>query len=127
MIEGVTGVFQGAIGATSLKASKYHVLASALLDQDSHRISFSGADESGMATVFARAICDALGWSMDRGAQSAMNADTDYDGEITFDELYRYASKRVKWYLSLAGGYAQNVVAGAEGDEFVVFARTDAE
>ena len=127
MIEGVTGVFQGAIGATSLKTSKYHVLASALLDQDSHRISFSGADESGMATVFARAICDALGWSMDRGAQSAMNADTDYDGEITFDELYRYASKRVKWYLSLAGGYAQNVVAGAEGDEFVVFARTDAE
>lgn len=127
MIEGVTGVFQGAIGATSLKASKYHVLASALLDQDSHRISFSGAGESGMATVFARAICDALGWSMDRGAQSAMNADTDYDGEITFDELYRYASKRVKWYLSLAGGYAQNVVAGAEGDEFVVFARTDAE
>ncbi len=127
MIEGVTGVFQGAIGTTSLKTSKYHVLASALLDQDSHRISFSGADESGMATVFARAICDALGWSMDRGAQSAMNADTDYDGEITFDELYRYASKRVKWYLSLAGGYAQNVVAGAEGDEFVVFARTDAE
>lgn len=127
MIEGVTGVFQGAIGTTSLKTSKYHVLASALLDQDSHRISFSGADESGMATVFARAICDALGWSMDRGAQSAMNADTDYDGEITFDELYRYASKRVKWYLLLAGGYAQNVVAGAEGDEFVVFARTDAE
>lgn len=127
MIEGVTGVFQGAIGSTSLKTSKYHVLASALLDQDSHRISFSGADESDMATVFARAICDALGWSMDRNAQSAMNADSDYDGEITFDELYRYTSRRVKWYLSLAGGYAQNVVAGEAGDEFVVFARTDAE
>ena len=45
MIDGVTSVFQGAIGKTSLGTSKYHVLASALLDQDSHRISFSGADE----------------------------------------------------------------------------------
>lgn len=127
MIDGVTSVFQGAIGNTSLGTSKYHVLASALLDQDSHRISFSGADEDGMATVFARAVCDALGWSMDRSAQSAMNADSDYDGEVTFDELYRYVSRRIKWYLSLAGEYAQNAVAGAEGDEFVVFARTDAE
>ena len=56
-----------------------------------------------------------------------MNADSDYDGEVTFDELYRYVSRRIKWYLSLAGEYAQNAVAGAEGDEFVVFARTDAE
>lgn len=127
MIDGVTSVFQGAIGKTSLGTSKYHVLASALLDQDSHRISFSGADEDDMATVFARAVCDALGWSMDRSAQSAMNADSDYDGEVTFDELYRYVSRRIKWYLSLAGEYAQNAVAGAEGDEFVVFARTDAE
>ena len=127
MIDGVTSVFQGAIGKTSLGTSKYHVLASALLDQDSHRISFSGADENDMATVFARAVCDALGWSMDRSAQSAMNADSDYDGEVTFDELYRYVSRRIKWYLSLAGEYAQNAVAGAEGDEFVVFARTDAE
>ena len=119
----VTRVFDGAVGITSLKTSKYHVLASALLDQDSHRISFSSSDESDMATVFARAICDALGWSMDRQAQSAMNADTDYSGEVTFDELTRYVSKRVKWYLALAGDYAQNVVAGAQGDQFVVFAR----
>ena len=78
-----------------------------------------------MATVFARALCDALGWSMDRNAQSAMNADTDYDGNVTFEEMYRYVSKRVKWYLSLAGEYAQNVVSSAQGDMFVVFARND--
>lgn len=125
MIEGVTSVFQGAIGKTNLGTSKYHVLASALLDQDSHRISFSGSDEEDMATVFARALCDALGWSMDRNAQSAMNADTDYDGNVTFEEMCRYVSKRVKWYLSLAGEYAQNVVSSAQGDMFVVFARND--
>ncbi len=125
LLQGVTRVFDGAIGKSSLKASKYHVLASALLDQDSYRISFSGTDESDMATVFARAVCDALGWSIDRNARSAMNADIDYNGEVTFDEMTRYVTRRVKWYLALAGEYTQNAVAGTQGDMFVVFARSD--
>ena len=65
-------------------------VASALLDQDSYRLRFGDGDEEDMATVFARALCDGAGWSIDRGAQSAMNADADYDGEITLGELKNY-------------------------------------
>ena len=101
------------------------MLASALLDQDSYRISFSGDD--GMATVFARALCDAAGWSMDRAAKSSMNADANYDGEITLTELEIYLSRRVAWYLNLAGDYVQTVRAYPAGDATAVFARTGAD
>ena len=124
ILDGVTSVFQGSVGGASVHGSKYRVLASALLDQDSYRISFSGDGEEGMATVFARALCDAAGWSIDRSARSSMNADADYDGEITLQELESYLSRRVMWYLNLAGGYVQTVRAYPEGDGTVIFART---
>lgn len=121
LVRGVTSVFQGAQGGASIRGSRYRVIASALLDQDSYRISFSGSDEDGMATVFARALCDAAGWSMDRGTRSAMNADADYDGEITLVELGDYMERRVSWYLALVGDYAQSVCVYPEGDNFTVF------
>lgn len=127
ILEGVTSVFQGAVGGASVRGSRYRVIASALLDQDSYRISFSEDGEAGMATVFARAFCDAAGWSIDRDAQSAMNADADYNGEITLNELDVYMSRRVRWYLNLAGDYAQNVRVYPEGSDFVLFARTDGQ
>lgn len=110
ILDGITAVFEGVAGEASVKGSKYLVIASALLDQDSHRISFDG-DEN-MATVFARALCDGLGWNMDRAAPGPLNADTDYDGEITLDELFVYLKRRVNWYLSLAGSYDQSLTAG---------------
>ena len=120
MLDGVISVFQGAVGSASVHGSKYRVIASARLDQDSHRIGFT---EDGMSTVFARALCDAAGWNMDRNAPSAMNADVNYDRKITLDELGRYLTKRVSWYLNLAGGYAQNVCVYPENDPSVVLAR----
>jgi hypothetical protein len=123
ILDGIVSVFQGNTGAPTMAGSKYRVIASALLDQDSYRISFSDDSETGMATVFARALCDGAGWSIDRGTQSSMNADANYDGDITFNELAVYMSRRVSWYLNLAGGYVQNVRAYPEGDGFVLFSR----
>lgn len=120
MLDGVVSVFQGAVGGASVRGSKFRVIASAYLDQDSYRIGFG---DGGMSTVFARALCDAAGWSMDRGAPSALNADVNYDGLITLDELDSYLTKRVAWYLALAGDYAQTVSVYPKNDPAVIFAR----
>lgn len=118
---GVINAFSGENAAFS--SSKYKVLASAALGQDSYRLSFDGTD-SGAVTVFARALCDALGWSIDDQRRGPLNADTDYDGEITLWEACQYSRRRVKWYLSRAGGaYAQDVQVYPEGDMFVLFKR----
>lgn len=122
LLEGVTGVFQGTVGGASVRGSKYRVIASARLDQDSYRIGFAG--EESMSTVFARALCDAAGWNLDLNAPSALNADADYDGRITLDELDSYLTRRVMWYLNLAGDYAQSVCVYPKNDSAVIFART---
>jgi hypothetical protein len=121
ILSGVKNVFAGAVGPAAVRGSKYRVIASAFLDQDSYRITFG---QEGMSTVFARALCDAAGWNMDRMAPSAMNADTNYDSCITLDELATYLAGRASWYLNLSGPYAQNVVVYPENDPGVVFART---
>ena len=129
ILRGVDAVFGGLVGPPAMGGSRFRVLASAALEQDSHRISFDeDAGESGMATVFARALCEAGGWSLERSARSAMRADVDYDGAVTLNELYVYVARRVMWYLSLAGAdgrYAQNVQVWPEGDARVVFARSE--
>lgn len=118
---GVISAFSGEDAAFS--SSKYKVLASAALGQDSYRLSFDGTD-SGAVTVFARALCDALGWSIDDQRRGPLNADSNYDGEITLWEAYQYSRRRVKWYLSRAGGaYAQDVQVYPKGDMFVLFQR----
>lgn len=120
ILDGVNRVFHGEVGGASVHGSKFRVIASAYLDQDSYRIGFG---EGGMSTVFARALCDAAGWNMDLNAPSAMNADVDYNGEITLDELEKYLSKRVAWYLNLAGDYVQTVTVYPKNDPAVIFSR----
>lgn len=123
--KGVTGAFSGA----AIRGSKYKVLCSAALDEDSYRIAFNeNADSGVMTTVFARALCDGAGWSVDRGEKMAMGADRNYDGTISFDELYRYMAHRVNWYLEIASkltgeSYRQSVQVYPEGDPFVLFGR----
>ena len=122
---GVTGAFSGA----SIRGSKYKVIASAGLDQDSYRIAFNAEANAGeMATVFARALCDGAGWDLDRNARGTMGADQNYDGSITLNELYQYMSGRVNWYLEIASSltgqsYRQSVQVYPEGDPFVIFTR----
>ena len=131
ILKGIDAVFTGQVGPAVMDTSRFHVLASAALEQDSYRLSFSReAAEPDMATVFARAVCEAGGWSLDRSARASLRADADYDGRVTLDELYVYAARRVMWYLRLAGqaaggrgDYVQTVQAWPEGDGTVLFER----
>ena len=126
ILKGIDAVFGGTLGPGPLALSRFKVLASATLEQDSYRISFSdAAAESGMATVFARALCEAGGWSLERSARAPMRADVDVDGRVTLTELYNYTARRVMWYLNLTaqGRYAQTVQVWPQGDGTVVFER----
>ena len=115
--------------AKSIRGSKFKVLCSAGLDQDSFRIAFNeNADSGVMATVFARALCDGAGWSIDRVMRKSMGADLNYDGSITLDELWQYMGSRVNWYLEIASeltgeNYRQSVQVYPEGDPFILFER----
>ena len=123
---GVVAAFAGRNGGAVLASSKYKVLTSALLDEDSYRISFDeNLTESAMATVFARALADGAGWNLSRNRRAAMRADLDMDRSLTLQELYQYTARRVTWYLGLVGGtYRQNVQIWPAGDPFVLFSRT---
>lgn len=131
ILQGIDAVFTGQVGPAVMDTSRFHVLASAALEQDSYRLSFNGeAAEPDMATVFARAVCEGGGWSLDRSARAAMRADADYDGTVTLNELAAYVQRRVMWYLRLtgqltnAGGdYVQTVRAWPEGDGVAIFER----
>ena len=122
---GVTGAFSGA----AIRGSKYKVLASAGLDQDSFRVAFNEDAESGvMATVFVRALCDGAGWNLDLDAKGTMGADRNYDGRVTLGELHLYMTGRVNWYLDIASDltgedYRQSVQLYPEGDPFVILER----
>ena len=120
---GITGAFSGA----SIRGSKYKVLASAGLDEDSFRLAFNQESNAGvMATVFARALCDGAGWDIDRNAPGTMGADSDYNGSITLNELAEYMAERVNWYLERASEltgetYRQSVQVYPTGDPFALF------
>lgn len=118
---GVITAFAGEDAAFS--ASKYKVLASAAVGQDSYRLGYD-TDGNEAITVFAWALCDALGWDVDDQRRGPLSADTDYDGKITLWEAYLYTDRRVMWYLSRAGSqYVQDVQVYPEGDMFTLFER----
>ena len=131
LLDGIVSVFSGNVGGAAFSGSKYKVLASAALEQDSYRISFNEeATETDMATVFARALCEATGWTIENMSRSAMRADVNYDGVVTLNELFTYIERRVRWYLDLTVSpstqtnvYVQNVQVYPEGDTSAIFAR----
>lgn len=124
ILDGVTRAFEPV--APVFASSKYRVLASAMVDQDSYRLSFDAtSQETRMATLFARAVCEGCGWSIDAAARRAMRADVNYDNRVSLDELYNYARRRVMWYLGLThSGYAQTVQVAPEGSVGALFERT---
>ena len=121
--KGITGVFSGA----AIRGSKYKVIASAGLDEDSFRLAFNQDENAGvMATVFARALCDGAGWDLDRSALGTIGADSDYNGRITLNELAVFMQERVDWYLKRASEltgetYRQSVQVYPAGDPFALF------
>ena len=135
ILAGIGAVFGGQAGAAPMAMSRYRVLASAALEQDSYRISFTRAGGAAeMDTVFARALCEAGGWDVDHGARSAMRADLNYDGEVSMSELYGYLTRRAIWLLGRAdalsagsGIQLQTVKLWPETDGGLVFARTSGD
>ena len=126
ILTGILTVFHGNVGNPAFASSKYKVIASAALEQDSYRISFDEeAAEAGMATVFARSLCEALGWSIDTSARSALRADVNYDSAVTFTEMCNYIRRRVTWYLDRAGtsSYVQTVRFWPETSTDPLFSR----
>lgn len=125
--KGITSAFASA----PVNGSKYKVICSAGLDQDSFRLALN--DEGGegvMATLFARALCAGAGWSIDRNSVSSMGADVDFDGRISIGELGAYMQGRVDWYLGIveeATGvkYRQNIQVYPEGDPLVLVDRSN--
>jgi hypothetical protein len=122
--DGIMTAFSG--GQAPFAGSKYKILASAAINQDSYRLGY-GDGEGDATTVFARALCDGLGWDIDAHIRSSLNADADYDGKITLWETYLYASRRVRYYLDIAdggtGSCLQDVQVYPRGDGFVLFER----
>ena len=118
---GIVTAFSGEGAAFS--SSKYKVIASAAIGQDSYRLGYATEGNEAI-TVFAWALCDALGWDVDDQRRGPLSADTDYDGKITLWEAYLYTDRRVMWYLSRAGAnYVQDVQVYPEGDMFTLFER----
>ena len=131
ILKGIDAVFDGTVGPAVMGTSRFRVLASAALEQESYRVSFSSsAGETDMSTVFARALCEAGGWSIDRSARTALRADRNYDGRVTLTELYSYVARRVMWTLNMTGTltgateqYVQSVQLWPEGDGLVIMQR----
>ena len=119
--KGIVTAFAGEESA--FMSSKYKVIASASVGQDSYRLGYASEGNEAI-TVFAWALCDALGWDVDSQRRGPLSADTDYDGRITLWEAYLYTDRRVMWYLSRAGAnYVQDVQVYPEGDMFTLFER----
>lgn len=108
---------------TALTGGKYLVMTSCGSDEDSYRLSDTGENtEATMSTVFARALCEGLGWDLDKDRSVSLRADTDHDGAVTFTELWLYTRRRVYYHLSGTGA-VQNVMAWPEINEAELFAR----
>jgi len=124
---GVTGEFASA----QVSGSKYKVICSAGLDQDSFRLALNEDGGDGvMATLFARAFCAGAGWNIDRNRISSMDADVDYDGKISIGELAGYMQGRIDWYLDIVKEktgvrYRQNIQVYPEGDPLVLVDRSN--
>ena len=133
ILKGIDRVFGGALGPAPMATSRFRVLASAALEQESYRVSFGRKEgESGMATVLARALCAAGGWDINLAARTAMRADGNTNGQVTLNELHAYVARQVMYYLREAGrqngaaspyAYVQSVQVWPEGDGLVVMQR----
>ncbi len=108
---------------SGLKSDKYIVLTSAAGKEDSFRRSFTGEnDEQGMATIFARSLCEGAGWDIINDRVCSFKADSNKDRQITFNEIYQYTMRRVLYYLKDTGK-TQTVCTNNTGDGTVLFAR----
>lgn len=117
--------FSGATLASGLRMSKYKVICSSGLEQQSYRLGFDGAtDGENIGTVLARSLCEGAGWDFIADKRTAMRADADFDGMVSLADMAVFLRQRVTWYLDQTGGeYEQTVQVYPENDGFVLFQR----
>lgn len=123
---GFTSAFAGKTVPSGLRLSKYKVICSSGLEQQSYRLGFAGAEGGAEAigTVLARCLCEGAGWDFIGDKRSAMRADANFDGTVTLGDMQIFLDQRIAWYLDQTGGeYAQNVQVYPENDGFVLFRR----
>lgn len=124
--EGFVHAFGGASVASGLRMSKYKIICSSGLEQQSYRLGFAGAPQGSesIATVLARCLSEGAGWDLIGDKRSAMRADVDFDGTVTLSDMAEFLDQRIGWYLDQTGGtYEQNIQVYPEGDGFVLFRR----
>ncbi len=123
--QGFTDAFSGDALASGLRMSKYKVICSSGLEQQSYRLGFDGtSDGESIGTVLARSLCEGAGWDFIGNKRSAMRADADFDGTVTLADMAVFLKQRVRWYLEQTGGdYEQTVQVYPENDGFVLFQR----
>lgn len=110
-------------GGGPFAISKYRVLCSSGIDQNSYRNNLSGEDnENSWATVLGRSLCEAGGWDLQRERALSMKADINKDKQVTLNEAYQYVQRRVKHYLDDAADH-QDVTVYPAGSQFVLFAK----
>lgn len=90
-------------------SDKYLVLTSCTADEDSYRIARDRLTEDQLATVFARSLCEGIGWDLIDDRPCALKADTNGDRLVSFSELFTYISRRCRYYLSASAGTVQTV------------------
>ena len=122
---GVVSVFSAAAESAEnpFASDKYRVLVSSSMDQSSFRVaSSSPVTENGMATVFARAFTEALGWDLVKDKTGSIKADLDDNRQVTLHEAYLYTFRRCMYYLtrSPASSARQSVQVWPEGSSFVL-------
>lgn len=123
---GFTDEFAGRGVSGGLRLSKYKVICSSGLEQQSYRLGFAGAEGSAesIGTVLARSLCEGAGWDFIADKRSAMRADTNFDGVVTLGDMQEFLGQRIEWYLGQTGGaYEQDVQVYPENDGFVLFSR----
>lgn len=109
-------------GGSFFASSKYLVCTSCSFDQNSYRIANSSLTEENMSTVFARALCDALGWDLIKDRPARPAADINRDHSVTFTEMCLYTRQRCRYYLSFSTPARQTVMY-TEGADAVLITR----
>ena len=122
---GIVSVFSACAesGENAFSSDKYRVIVSSSMDQSSFRVASSApVTENGMATVFARAFTEALGWDLVKDKSGSMKADLDDNRQVTLHEAYLYTFRRCMYYLtrSPASTARQCTQVWPEGSPFVL-------